>query len=74
MDTTKNWLVVVGGVGLKVAYLNVPEAEAIRRYFAANPDAQSAPVQVIDFFDSFYVYDAWEPDGSGAMHYVAARP
>ena len=61
-----NTLVVIGWLGLSRAYLNVPRAEAIKRYWAAeNPNdpvdeaylIQHKLIKEFTFDDEFWVYD-----------------
>jgi hypothetical protein len=59
-----NRLIVIGFRSDKKAYLNVPREEAIRRYLLEHPEDETDVrsgliVDVIDFEDEFYVYDAW---------------
>lgn len=54
----KHTLVIIGELGAKRAYLDVPLPEAMARYQEVEVEAP-APVQVIAFGDEFGVYDAW---------------
>lgn len=58
-----NTLVVIGWLGLRTAYLNVPEEEAVERYMKENDltpeDMKQVDKQVFTFQNSFGVYDAW---------------
>jgi hypothetical protein len=60
----KNKLIVIGWMGVKTAYLNVPREEAINRYMQSenvtSEDIEDFDfVQEFDFEDEFGVYDAW---------------
>jgi hypothetical protein len=61
----KNKLIVIGWMGVKTAYLNVPEEEALRRWLQSNSATREDIedfdfVQEFDFEDEFGVYDAWD--------------
>lgn len=56
-----NRLIVIGEIGMKRAYLNVPQEEAIRRYREAHPDETRITVQLVEFEDEFEAYEIWEP-------------
>lgn len=64
-----NTLVVVGDLGNKTAYLNVPEAEAVARWFLANPLANEVYVDVF-----LFVHDAWAFEPQAARGYKAKKP
>jgi hypothetical protein len=66
----KNKLIVIGWMGVKTAYLNVPKEEAINRYMKSNfgtPRSANQEdladfdfVQEFEFEDEFGTYDAWK--------------
>ena len=58
----KHTLHIIGWMGTKHAYLDIPGDEAENRYLAENPtDLEGAAEhKVIHFDDSFGCYDAWE--------------
>ena len=55
----KNKLIVIGWMGVKTAYLNVPREEAINRYMQSR-NVTSEDIEEFDFEDEFGVYDAWD--------------
>lgn len=69
----KNKLVVVGWLGVKKCYLNVPREEAIDRYVKSELAGYETPEQIqkmrkdvaamwteeFEFDDEFSAYDAW---------------
>jgi len=66
---TKNTLVVIGWLGMRQCYLNIPREEAIRRYCAARDDdpanIENNPEGLVDefeFTDTFSAYDAYSSD------------
>ena len=61
MQDKKNKLVVIGWMGCKQAYLNMPLEEAKKRFELSNGESvESMGVKEFDFDDEFCVYDAWE--------------
>jgi hypothetical protein len=60
----KNKLIVIGWMGTKMAYLNVPREEAINRFMKSNFTSRQ-DIEVFDFVrefefeDEFGTYDAW---------------
>lgn len=60
----KNKLYVIGFIGIKKCYMNIPKQEAIERYCkendldAATFDEES--VDEVEFDDEFEAYDVWE--------------
>ena len=67
---TKNTLVVIGWLGNKSCYLNVPREEAIQRYLEHNrPYAETREalehhdkIQEFEFEDQFGAYDVFDPN------------
>jgi hypothetical protein len=60
---TKHTLVVIGYIGMKIAYLDIEREEAIRRYketHTEETDDVTDRIYEIHFTDSFQVYEAWE--------------
>lgn len=61
-----NKLTVIGYLGSKSCYLNVPLLEAKRRYLVDNPDSDLDDgfhsVDQFTFEDEFDAYDAWGPN------------
>lgn len=61
----KNKLIILGFLGLKKCYLNIPLEEAIFRYkteidFSGDGDDLEESVKEIEFDDEFEAYDVWE--------------
>lgn len=55
-----NKLVVIGWTGQRRAYLNTSEEEALARFKKSEDGWQdNPPVEIIDFDDSFGVYEVW---------------
>lgn len=60
----KHHLVVVGSIGSKRAYLDVPREEAVRRFTASEDGSWLTAAEIqdriweFDFDDEFWVYDA----------------
>ena len=55
-----NRLIIIGDIGTKRAYLNVPMDEAVRRYTVSEGQAPGEGyIQEFEFDDEFTVYDAW---------------
>jgi hypothetical protein len=57
----KNILIVFGGVGDMVCYLNISVEEALLR-FKSNPlsEVYHPEYEIIEFDDEFNCYDVWE--------------
>jgi hypothetical protein len=56
----KHKLVLVGFLSSYVAYLDISEEEASRRYAEENLDFPICRIKTIEFDESFEVYDAYE--------------
>lgn len=65
-DNHKNTLVVIGCIGMRTAYLNVPMEEAIKRFLKANPEFAD---QINDngFIDQFHFDDAFGVYSAGPI-------
>lgn len=60
-----NKLIVIGCMGIKRAYLNVPLTIAIQRYLSCEEKEcldNSDHISEFEFEDSFGVYDAWNEE------------
>lgn len=57
----KNRLVVIGWVGSKRVYLNVPKEEAIQRYlqYQGQKELCGEDIEVYEFDDEFEAYSIW---------------
>ncbi len=61
----KHKLIVIGFMGIKRAYLDIPREEAIRRYMGDDTSPFDEPVEEFEFENEFGVYDAWAMESTG---------
>ena len=58
-----NKLVIIGHIGMKTAYLNIDEEEAIHRHIKSHPGEDGfGTVEEFEFEDEFDAYEIWEKD------------
>lgn len=60
----KHSLTVIGWMGTKTCYLDVPREDAIRRFLRDNPEhspdeVDPQLVEEFEFDDEFHAYSAW---------------
>ena len=55
----KHTLVLIGWLGTKRAYLDIPREEAIRRYKESDGDIDEEHIEEFTFTDEFGTYAAW---------------
>jgi hypothetical protein len=58
-EKPKHTMVVIGWLGFKRVYLDVPPDEAVRRYRETEGGDPPTDIDVFEFTDEFGAYDVW---------------